>query len=253
MGNSLTLEKAGIREDSKDPEGARFRRDANGRLDGVLEGPAAQAPVNKILPPVTPEQHMESIAHDSITYASAGITTANNGGSPTVDEFFLKGSGNGDLKIRVVIWPNGRNAKLIKSYGDKRSGAQLDEKGLVFLGPAKLFADGSPQGYTAWFSQPYYKQLPGKPADFRGFPVFKSREELFALVKQLHDDGWQITTHTNGDQASSTTVSSAARIRCRSSPRWASCRRTSSPTHGSGATSTATWSPARNAPRTSAP
>lgn len=201
VGNSLTLEKAGIREDSKDPEGAHFRRDANGRLDGVLEGPAAQAPVNKILPPVTPEQHMESIAHDSITYASAGITTANNGGSPTVDEFFLKGSGNGDLKIRVVIWPNGRNTKLIKSYGDKRSGAQLDEKGLVFLGPAKLFADGSPQGYTAWFSQPYYKQLPGKPADFRGFPVFKSREELFALVKQLHDDGWQITTHTNGDQA----------------------------------------------------
>lgn len=201
VGNSLALEKAGIKEDTPDPTGAKFRRDADGKLDGVMEGPAAQAPVNAILPKITPEQHMQSIAHDSMTYASAGITTANNGGSPTVDEFFLKGSENGNLKIRVVIWPNGRNAELIKSYGDKRSGTMLDKKGLVFLGPAKLFADGSPQGYTAWFSKPYYKQLPGKPDDFRGFPVFKTREDLFALVKQLHDDGWQITTHTNGDQA----------------------------------------------------
>ena len=90
---------------------------------------------------------------------------------------------------------------MIESYGEKRQGAQLDKAGKVFLGPAKLFADGSPQGYTAWFSKPYFKQLPGKPADFRGFPVFNSQEELFALVQKLHDAGWQITTHTNGDQA----------------------------------------------------
>ena len=49
--------------------------------------------------------------------------------------------------------------------------------------------------------QALLKQLPGKPADFRGFPVFNSQEELFALVQKLHDAGWQITTHTNGDQA----------------------------------------------------
>ena len=47
------------------------------------------------------------------------------------------------------------------------------------------------RSYTAWFSKPYFKQLPGKPADFRGFPVFQSQEELFALVQKLHDDGWQ--------------------------------------------------------------
>lgn len=199
--NSAGLKLAGITESSPDPEGGRFRRDAQGKLDGVLEGPSAQAPVNKVLPPVTDEQQMTAIAHDSHTYASAGITVANNGGSPSVDEYFLKASADGTLPIRVVIWPAGRNDKLIASYGKKRSGAVLDEKGLVILGAAKLFADGSPQGYTAWFSQPYFKQLPGKPADFRGFPVFKTREDLFAQVKKLHDDNWQIATHTNGDQA----------------------------------------------------
>lgn len=199
--NSLGLKLAGITETSPNPDGGRFRRDAQGKLDGVLEGPSAQAPVNKILPPVTEAQQMTAIAHDGRTYASAGITTSNNGGSPSVDEYLLKASDNGTLPIRVVIWPAGRNDKILASYGKKRSGAVLDKKGLVILGAAKLFADGSPQGYTAWFSQPYFKQLPGKPADFRGFPVFKSRDELFALVKKLHDDNWQISTHTNGDQA----------------------------------------------------
>lgn len=199
--NSLGLKLAGITESSPDPDGGRFRRDAQGKLDGVLEGPLAQAPVNKVLPPVSVEKHMTSIEHDSRNYASAGITTANNGGRPTLDDHFKKASANGQLSIRVVIWPIGRDEALIASYGDKRSGAVLDEKGLVILGAAKLFADGSPQGYTAWFSQPYFKQLPGKPANFRGFPVFKTREELFAKVKQLHDDNWQIATHTNGDQA----------------------------------------------------
>ena len=171
-------------------------------LDAVsTEHPIFVKHVSAIRPKPTAAQYEEAVRRDNMIYAAAGITTANNGGSPTVDDFFLKASENGDLGIRVVIWPNGRNAKLIESYGEKRQGAQLDKAGKVFLGPAKLFADGSPQGYTAWFSKPYFKQLPGKPADFRGFPVFNSQEELFALVQKLHDAGWQITTHTNGDQA----------------------------------------------------
>ena len=201
VANSKALELAGITEETPNPEGGKFRRGPDGKLDGVLEGPAAQAPVSAIRPKPTAAQYEEAVRRDNMIYAAAGITTANNGGSPTVDDFFLKASENGDLGIRVVIWPNGRNAKLIESYGEKRQGAQLDKAGKVFLGPAKLFADGSPQGYTAWFSKPYFKQLPGKPADFRGFPVFNSQEELFALVQKLHDAGWQITTHTNGDQA----------------------------------------------------
>ncbi|MEG2140936.1 MAG: amidohydrolase family protein [Bilophila sp.] len=201
VANSLGLKLAGITESSTEPQGGKFRRGPDGKLDGVLEGPSAMLPVSNLFPPITDEQNMTAIAHDSMTYAMSGVTTAQNGGSPTLDDFFLKASDDGTLKIRLVIWPAGRNEKLIKSYGNKRSGAVLDKKGHVILGAAKLFADGSPQGYTAWLSKPYFKQLPGKPADFRGFPVFKNRDELFALVKKLHDDNWQIATHTNGDQA----------------------------------------------------
>ena len=199
--NTKALELAGITEETPNPDGAAFRRGPDGKLDGVLEGPSAYAVVAKLIPAYTEELLMKSVALDSMNYAAAGITTANNGGDPTVDKFFLRSSENGGLKIRVVIWPNAVDTKLMESYGDKRQGAQLDANGKVFLGPAKLFADGSPQGYTAWFSKPYYKQLPGKPADYRGFPRFKDINKLFALVAKLHNDGWQITTHTNGDQA----------------------------------------------------
>lgn len=144
----------------------------------------------------------EAIAFAGNTYASNGVTTANNGGSPTIDEFFLTCSDNGKLPIRVVVWPYAQvNDDITKRYKDKRSGAILDKNGKVILGAAKLFADGSPQGYTAYFSKPYYKQMSGKPADYRGFSYFKSPEVLMERVKTLHDNGWQIATHTNGDQA----------------------------------------------------
>ncbi len=199
--NTKALELAGITEATAEPSGGHFRRGADGKLDGVLEGPSAYALVSKFVPAYTEELLLKSIALDSMNYAAAGITTANNGGDPTLDKHFLKSSENGGLKIRLVIWPNAMDTKLMESYGDKRQGAQLDANGKVFLGPAKLFADGSPQGYTAWFSKPYYKQLPGKPADYRGFPRFKDRAKLFDVVAKLHNAGWQITTHTNGDQA----------------------------------------------------
>lgn len=138
VANSVALELAGITESTPDPEGARFRRGPDGKLDGVLEGPAAHYLVGNLIPATTPELHMRSLAMDSMTYAAAGITTANNGGSPSIDQYILKASETGDLKIRVVIWPNGRKPQIVASYGDKRQGTQLDKKGMVYLGPVKL-------------------------------------------------------------------------------------------------------------------
>lgn len=199
--NSKALELAKITENSPNPDGGKYRRDAEGKLDGVLEGPPAYAPLIALQPQETVEKQLDSIRHQSHAYAKAGVTLAQNGGSPTWDDSFQKAVDNGDLKIRLVIWPNGQNKDVIKSYGSKRSGDPLEDTGKIWLGAAKLFADGSPQGYTAHFSEPYFKQLPDKPADYRGFPMYRSREDFFALVKSLHDDNWQIATHTNGDQA----------------------------------------------------
>ena len=197
VANSKAFEMAGVTAQTKPKEGVLRVKD--GKLTGVMEG-RSQNEVKNVIP-VEKVDIAKCMAYDSNEYASNGVTTANNGGSPTVDDYLISGSNNDELKIRVVIWPAGMNEQLIASYGDKRSGAVLDQKGKVILGAAKLFADGSPQGYTALFSKPYYKQLTGKPADYRGFSYFPSPEVRFGRVKELHDAGWQIATHTNGDQA----------------------------------------------------
>ncbi len=199
VANSKALEIAKITTNTKPKTGVI--RVENGKLTGLFEGQSQQLLYTPDMPTIEID-YLKSIAFDSKVYASNGITTANNGGSPTIDNYFLKASDSGDLDIRVVIWPYAQlNDDITKQYKDKRSSDILDQNGKVILGAAKLFADGSPQGYTAHFSKPYYKQMTGKPKDYRGFSYFESPEIMMKRVQTLHDNGWQIATHTNGDQA----------------------------------------------------
>ncbi|MGJ8629496.1 MAG: amidohydrolase family protein [Glaciecola sp.] len=46
------------------------------------------------------------------------------------------------------------------------------------LGGVKLTFDGSPQGKTAWFTQPYYKALNGQTADYAGYPAFSDQDAI---------------------------------------------------------------------------
>ena len=199
VANSKAFELAKITSNTKPKTG--IIRVKNGKLEGLIEGQAQQLLFTKDMPSIQID-YLKSIAFDSKVYASNGITTANNGGSPTIDEYFLKASDTGDLDIRVVIWPYAQfNDNITKTYKEKRSGDILDTQGKVILGAAKLFADGSPQGYTAHFSKPYFKQMSGKPSDYKGFSYFESPEIRTKRIQSLHDAGWQIATHTNGDQA----------------------------------------------------
>jgi predicted amidohydrolase YtcJ len=68
------------------------------------------------------------------------------------------------------------------------------------IGGVKLTFDGSPQGKTAWFTQPYYKAPKGQNAEYSGYPAF-SDEEALKWIKLAFDNKWQLLAHTNGDAA----------------------------------------------------
>lgn len=201
VANTLAFKMAQVTKDSK-LENCKLRLDEKGELTGIIEGGGAWV-FYKL--PGMPQINIslnDCIRKDCETYAANGVTLANVGESTfEYDQAMRAASENGTLKIRGVLWPYAHDKKLIDSYGKLRSGDILDKKGLVILGAAKMYADGSPQGYTALFSKPYYKQMTGKPTDYRGFSYFESDEQRFGRVKELHDAGWQIATHTNGDQA----------------------------------------------------
>ena len=68
------------------------------------------------------------------------------------------------------------------------------------IGGIKLTGDGSPQGKTAYMSQPYSSPPPGQKADYRAYAVMK-QQEVSDWVAFGYRNNIQIITHTNGDAA----------------------------------------------------
>ena len=68
------------------------------------------------------------------------------------------------------------------------------------IGGIKLTGDGSPQGKTAYMSQPYSSPPAGQKADYRAYPVM-NQQEVSDWVAFGYRNNIQIITHTNGDAA----------------------------------------------------
>lgn len=68
------------------------------------------------------------------------------------------------------------------------------------IGGIKLTGDGSPQGKTAYMSQPYAVPPPGQKADYRAYAVM-NQQEVSDWVAFGYRNNIQIITHTNGDAA----------------------------------------------------
>ena len=200
VANSVALKIAGITAETTSPGGAKVRLGADGQPDGLLEGMGAPAFVLKHAPAYSEEVLEQIVKSASAEYSAVGITTAQNGGFPNYDETFLRMADKGTLDTRVVIWPSARDATKLSVYGDFRSGDLIHPSGKITMGAAKFWSDGSPTGYTAYFSEPYYKIPKEKPEGYRGFAAFDP-EDLKERVLKLHNDGWQLAIHANGDQA----------------------------------------------------
>jgi predicted amidohydrolase YtcJ len=68
------------------------------------------------------------------------------------------------------------------------------------LGGCKITADGSPQGKTAWFTQPYLTGGPAGEKDWRGEAGLPP-DAMKATMKSCYDKGLQVLLHANGDAA----------------------------------------------------
>jgi hypothetical protein len=68
------------------------------------------------------------------------------------------------------------------------------------IGGVKLNFDGSPQGKTAWLTQPYFHPPHGHGKTYVGYPTFENKKAK-QLVETAFKKGWQVLTHANGDAA----------------------------------------------------
>jgi len=72
--------------------------------------------------------------------------------------------------------------------------------GGVRIGGVKFTLDGSPQGRTAWMSQPYNEGPPGVDSDYVAYPSYDP-EAYRRRIDRLLERGVPVLAHANGDEA----------------------------------------------------
>ena len=198
VANSKLLELAGISADTEDPEGGVIRRRPDSQEpDGVLEETALK-PILEVFPAVGDAGARRMVEEGIDLYVRFGFTTATEGRAfPRDLEVFAQMAEAGELAIDVVAFPDfwlGRglledNPWLSRSYRDRYR-----------IGGVKGNLDGSPQGKTAWLTEPYHVPPEGQDADYAGYPMLRE-EQALAMFDEAYRKGWQIINHANGDAA----------------------------------------------------
>jgi predicted amidohydrolase YtcJ len=193
--NSLALAKAGITEQSPDPQGGKFMRDpTTGRLTGRLLERAAEIYENSIPAFGTTTREEDRAAVKLITqmFAKAGVTSSTDAyGSADDLRAYQDAREAGQLSTRIYCMIGyGQLERMIGAgvrtgFGD----------GWVRVGGMKATCDGSISERTARLSQPYV----GRPDDY-GLIVADS-DELYSYASKAHEAGWQVGIHANGDVA----------------------------------------------------
>jgi predicted amidohydrolase YtcJ len=195
VANSIALATQGITEDAKNPLGGVYFRDENGRLNGQMNGLTAMGEMADTHFLINQERFMRGFDAARTEYLSYGVTLAQNAWTALpLLEMFAEVAAQGDPGIDLLLLPLSEDEPEFSSTG---LGTQWPDQRHISLGPRKLLTDGSFLMRTAYLTEPYYTGSEGAEPDC-GLP-YMDRQVLFDEVKKLHDMGYQIHTHCNGD------------------------------------------------------
>ena len=198
--NTKALEMFGVTADSEDPPGGIIVREEDGRTpNGVLEENAHFQLLYNVIPPFSGEESLGIMEAAQMQYLSNGFTTIQDGKiDPVSLELMMKYAQTGGLVADLVVY-----ADLVpmEDYGVMKGPLQSSNyTDRLRIGGVKLTFDGSPQGKTAWFSEPYLVAPQGQADDYAGYPAFTD-EEALQWYEVAYKNNWQMLTHTNGDAA----------------------------------------------------
>lgn len=199
VANSMALGLSGLTPDAPQPVGGHIHKDpATGALTGRLDEPSAMDFVMDLIPGRTAEEFRAVMARAGQEYAAQGITCAQNAWAtrPVLDRL-LQAAAEDRLPIRLIAFPDWRNALAIS---EGQESFDPPPGGMLIRGAAKVFADGSIQGYTGYLTEPYHTPPAGGVPDERGYPTY-DLSTLCDIVERLYAAGWQVAIHGNGDAA----------------------------------------------------
>ena len=196
--NSAGLELFGYTAETPDPAGGLIRRRPGSREpNGVLEELASIPKVLGVLSPRTPEDALYGFDRGLEMAKSFGYTTAQEGRAfASTHQGLVAGAEAGVFDIDVVSYVDYADREVIDGpwhTEDYRNGYRV--------GGLKITLDGSPQGRTAWRTEPYLIPPEGQPDTYAGYPAIEDDTVVQGLLEEAYEKGWQTLVHTNGDAA----------------------------------------------------
>ena len=194
--NSLGLSLANINSKTEDPPGGKIRRyknslEPNGVFEETAAYPLQQLAMSGYKDPIG------SVKSAMEIYAKNGITTAQDGASSKETIGLMQAAdAQGKINLDIISYPIGQNG-LLKDIDTLSFGSYT---GRLKIGGIKLILDGSPQGKTAYLTEPYYKPPHSESDSYKGYPLIP-QSEVSKWVQEYAELKIPIMAHANGDAA----------------------------------------------------
>lgn len=199
--NSLALKLADISAATPDPVGGQIVRDAAGAPSGILLENAIGL-MRQHVPEATADE-IDSALRDAFPTAwKLGITGIHDCDGRSAFLSYQRLHQRGELGLRVHKHIPAKRLEHAVGVG-LRSGLGDD---WLWVGHAKIFADGALGPRTAWMIEPYE----GEPFNL-GIPVHKP-EDLQGLIEYAAENDFACAVHAIGDQANRSVLDAFERV-----------------------------------------
>ena len=195
--NSLALETSNISAATEDPPGGHIRRVEGSREpNGVLEEGAAGLVVGGLEGFGGGGDIGDMLRRTIDLYLGYGTTTIQNGGGtdPETVAAFRAAADREPLEADIAAFTS------IDAIVEESVEYDPSYTNGFRVAGVKFVLDGSPQGRTAWITEPYHEGPPGMPADYVAYPTMDP-EVYLSGAAELVERGVPFLAHANGDAA----------------------------------------------------
>ncbi len=199
--NSMALELFGYHDGTPDPPGGVIRRRPGTQIpNGVLEETASSGPLYAQMGKKMSPQNFARQVFAAIQYNTQyGITTIQDGATSSEAVAGLRAlAKQKPLPVDVAAYLVA-NAMPPEVTPNSVGYTPTYENGVRVAG-IKFVLDGSPQGRTAWMTEPYTEGPPGADPHYVAYPIVEPAHYK-SLAKKFIQARIPIIAHANGDAA----------------------------------------------------
>ena len=204
--NSAALRLLGVSSSTRDPEGGRLERRADGSPSGVFVDHAMEL-VEHAMPPTTAADFTRQFLAAARMCAESGLTQVQDASAyaPEDIDAIARMAEKGELPIRVYATVSSDPALLEKAFAKGvRIGSGTD---FLTVRAIKSYADGA-LGSRGAALLADYSDDPGN----RGL-LLTPPQRLDELARQAREKGWQLWVHAIGDRGNRTALDAYAGAR----------------------------------------